>query len=451
MPDIEVTTRPAAVNGAPGAQSERPRVELILSPETGATTVKADGGKTVSRADSIAKIRAQVEGKGGGKAAAKANDAGSGSEGDDEDAGGGEESGDEDAGDDVESEEGDAETTDDGEEAGETSDEDAADEDAEEGDEEASDDEEEAPAPAAKKAATSDEVDLAAEVERAGLERELDHLRGRLESYEAGLMGDDAREAYFEDPAGYLRTHISSLFGLSADDPDLKTELTHLLTDLTVAISNGSISAEKIAQLENERVSRAWKLGKKARKATKKADGDREERTRAENYVDTAVVKPVAAKFPFLELARELDGISPGKAVLDMAKRAVAKGIIKAEGKSEADILTEAIRLTNHSYKTRAEKIAARVNPAKAPAAAQGASAVAAKKIGAPKTDPSAAKKKPRNLSAAEAAQAATTKPGAKQSKKEGPKEIIVVRDADAESDRRRAIFEKHRKSRTKP
>lgn len=443
MPEIEITTRPTAISGAPGPGPDRPRVELILSPETGAETIRADNSKASTRTESIAKIRAAAAKAGRSGKLGGVEAAGTGAEGE-EDAG-------ETTDDEAATEEGEATTDDVGDDAGEA----AAEDEAPADDEAAPEEAEAAPAkkPAAKKPVeppADDETDvgMAARVDAERLARENDALRARVEGFEVGLFDDEARTTYFENPAAYVRAHLSNLFGLPPDDPALKKEVVDLLTDLTVEVAGGQISEDKIAQLENERVSRQWRIQQKTRKATTKAATERAEREAAANEIESVYLKAAEAQFPFVALAAELDGIRPGKAVLDTLRRAASAGVLKTEGRREIDIITEALRLTNHSYKARAEKIAARF--AKAPAAAQAKPGSTTTKPGSPKTSEPSATKKPRTISAAEAG-SPPAKSGKPHAKDTGPKTITVVRDPDADEARRRSILAKYKRQRSKP
>lgn len=450
MSEIEITTRPGAVSGAPGPAPERPRVELVLSPESGTETRFVEGSKAPSREQSIARARerAAKEGRSARAGGEDPNAAGSGDEGAEAD----DEETENEEGAEAEGEETSEESEADGEQAeGEEASE-------EEGEEEEADGEEEAaPAaakkPAAKKHAEADAdaeeaVLLAARIEADRVAIENEQLRQRVGLLEAGLLGEDARSAYQLDPAKYIREHVAALFALPVDDEDLGEELHGLVTDLTIAISGGQISSDKLAQAKHDRTSRAWRLDQKSRQATKKATPASDSRTEVENYIDSVVYKAASDRFPFIALAADLDGLTPGKAVAATMSRAVTDGRIRdADRKKPAEVLTEALRLTNHSYKARYEKIVARaatLGTAPAPNASGGGQP----KPGAPKPESSANPKgkKPRTLSAAEAAAAPSKKPGQPAKKPEGPKEIIVVRDPDADEARRARIFAKHRK-----
>lgn len=438
MPEIEVTARPTIVSGAPGPAPERPRVELVLSTDTGAADVRRDDAPpTRSRAESLARIKERAARGDGGKPDSRAEPVGMGPEGDDA----ADEATDETAGQGGEGEEvadGDGDTA-------AASGDDAADAAAAEGgeseDKDAAPDGESNDSPDAQIDAQIMEVRLEAE----RLARERDRLEERVARYEAGLLGEEARAAYAADPVRYIRDHIASLFGVDPNDEDLATEVTlGLLTDLTAASAGDGLSADKRAQIRSERIQRHWQLDQKSRQASKQVASSRHGAAEVERYIDDVAYKAVADKFPHLALAAEFDGVTPGKAVAAYIRRAVPAGHLKVEGRSEADVLTEAFRHLNHSYKTRAEKLVARATAlGPAPAPKQPPAGPGQPKQGAPKQT-TTAKPKPRTLSAAEAAQPSAKKqpPGPKEP---AEKVITVVRDPDAEEARRRALFAKYR------
>ena len=430
MADIEVTTRPSGVTGSPGPAPERPRIELVLTPETGAETVKAEGSKSPDRAATIARAKARAAKGGDDKPAAKAKEpTGQGAEGED------------DAPEDkpepvVEETEESVET----EEPAETAD------DPPPGDEAPADLEAEVPV-------IDDDQLLHANLAADRLQRENDALYERVEQFESGLLGEDARASYSEDPAAYVRAHISSLFGLDPADEGAKKllarELVGLLTDLTVAASGAGISAEKIAQIEAERVGRHDALHKRARKATKQSGEQRASDRQTEEYLNRDFLKAAGSKFPHLALAPELDGITPGRAIMLAMRRAHKAGTLKVEGLNDDQILAEGAKLANASYRMRGEKVSTRVSSlSKAQPKPAAKPAVAGKPAAQPGKPQTGDKPKPRTLSASEAG---TPAPKPKPAPK-GPREVVIVRDPDRSERDRRGIIdsykEKQRQSR---
>lgn len=99
------------------------------------------------------------------------------------------------------------------------------------------------------------------------------------------------------------------------------------------------------------------------------------------------------------------------------------------------EVVLDAAKLANHSYGVRADRFVARVaalRPAKPVAKPE------AEKPGSPKP----AASKPRTISASEAGTPAP-KPAASP---RGPREVVIVRDPDADDRRRRSLIDKYKK-----
>lgn len=197
---------------------------------------------------------------------------------------------------------------------------------------------------------------------------EIEEMRGQLaEAHRAldELRGNTTRSnfaAYFDDPAGFVRSRVAEALGVAADDPVLGEEWRSLLSELTLdGLNVQDLPQEQQAQFRADRFDRQIKLDKHRRQAEQRAQQTSTQEARAQNLIQS-VIATSQDQFKTLPLAEARHGRPAWVLTRDRLIQAIRNGEIENwQAKSSADLYTEAIRLLDSETQQWAKQLGPRI------------------------------------------------------------------------------------------